>query len=294
MIPRTIRVAIGLTGVIPGWPLWRMLRHRRSGIVGLVLIAQAVLIAGLAPLIVSYDPQILDPSDRLTPPGSKHWFGTDNFGRDVFSRVVYGSHISLFVGAAVAALTSGAGLLSGMVTGYYPLVDMVWMRVMDGLMAFPGIVLAIAIMAAVGPNVFNVVVALAVVHLPRVSRIVRSRVLAIRETEYLYAAKALGASDPRILRKHVLPNCASPLTVQATFAFAQAVLGEAALSFLGVGVPPYVPSWGIMLSEARLYMQQAPWLGVFPGLAIFLVVLGINLVGDTIRDMLDPRFRGFL
>lgn len=293
MILAPARVVAEPTRAVRRWSVWRLLRRRKSGIVGLVLIVQAVLLAGIGPFIVRHDPQFLNPRDRLVFPGSKHWFGTDNVGRDVFSRVVYGSHISLFVGAAVATLASGAGLLSGLATGYYPIVDMVWMRVMDGLMAFPGIVLAIAVMAVIGPNILNVVIVLAIVHLPRVSRIVRSRVLTIRETEYLQAAKALGASDARMLLKHILPNCASPLTVQATFGFAQAVLGEASLSFLGVGVPPYVPSWGIMLSEARLYMQQAPWLSIFPGLAIFLVVLGINLVGDAIRDILDPRFRGF-
>ena len=195
------------------------------------------------------------------------------------------------MGAAVVALALVAGVLCGLLAGYYRRLDNAIMRVMDGLMAFPAIVLAIALMAVLGPSVLNVVVAIGVVYTPRVARIVRASVLVIRETAYVEAARALGASDGALLARHVLPNCLSPVVVQASFVFAAAVLTEAALSFLGVGVPPYVPSWGNILSEGRLYIQQAPWLVLYPGAAIMLTILALNLVGDGLRDALDPRER---
>jgi peptide/nickel transport system permease protein len=196
------------------------------------------------------------------------------------------------VGGLVVLLAVAAGLLVGLLAGYYRALDNVLMRVMDGLMAFPAILLAIALMASLGPSLRNVVVALGVVYTPRIARIVRGSVLVVRELPYVEAARAAGASDLAILRRHVLPNCLSPVIVQGTFIFALAVLGEAALSFLGVGAPPAAPSWGNILAEGRLYMQQAPWLVLAPGVAIMATILGLNLFGDGLRDALDPKLRG--
>ena len=208
----------------------------------------------------------MDVAARLTAPGAAHWFGTDDVGRDVCSRVVYGARLSLLVGRRRRRCFSFVvGVVCGLVAGYYRRLDNVVMRVMDGLMAFPAIVLAIALMASLGPSVLNVIVAIGVVYSPRVARVVRGSVLVIRETAYVEAARALGASDVELIARHVLPNCLSPVIVQGSFVFAAAVLTEAALSFLGVGVPPYVPSWGNILADGRLYIQQAPWLVLYPG-----------------------------
>jgi peptide/nickel transport system permease protein len=266
--------------------------RRRIAVVGAALLAVALAAGALAPLLAA-DPGRMDVAARLTPPSRAHWFGTDDVGRDVWSRVVYGARLSLLVGAAVVGVALVAGVLCGLLAGFYRRLDNAVMRVMDGLMAFPAIVLAIALVAALGPSVLNVIVAIGVVYTPRVARIVRGSVLVIRETAYVEAARALGASDAALLARHVLPNCLSPVIVQASFVFAAAVLTEAALSFLGVGVPPYVPSWGNILAEGRLYIQQAPWLVLYPGGAIMLTILGLNLVGDGLRDLLDPKIRGF-
>ena len=275
-----------------GAPRWlRLLARRRSTLVGLALVGVAAIVGLLAPVLAG-DPLRIDVARRLTAPGQAHWFGTDDVGRDVWSRVVYGARLSLLVGAAVVALSFVIGLACGLTAGYYRRLDNPVMRVMDGLMAFPAIILAIALMASLGPSVLNVIVAIGVVYAPRVARIVRGSVLVIRETTYVEAARALGASDALLVARHVLPNCLSPVIVQASFVFAAAVLTEAALSFLGVGVPPYVPSWGNILAEGRLYLQQAPWLVLYPGGAIMLTIFGLNLLGDGLRDLLDPRLRG--
>ncbi len=267
------------------------LPRRKIAVVGAVLLAVALVAGALAP-VLGGDPRRMDVAVRLAPPSQIHWFGTDDVGRDVWSRVLYGARLSLLVGAAVVGVALGAGVLCGLLAGFYPRLDNAIMRVMDGLMAFPAIVLAIALMAALGPSVLNVVLAIGIVYTPRVARVVRGSVLVIRETAYVEAARALGAGDVVVLRRHVLPNCLSPVIVQASFVFAAAVLTEAALSFLGVGVPPYVPSWGNILSEGRLYIQQAPWLVLYPGAAIMLTIFGLNLVGDGLRDLLDPKIRG--
>jgi peptide/nickel transport system permease protein len=251
-----------------------------------------VVAVGVLSPVLAGDPLRIDVARRLTAPGQAHWFGTDDVGRDVWSRVVYGARLSLLVGAAVVALSFVIGLACGLTAGYYRRLDNVVMRVMDGLMAFPAIILAIALMASLGPSVLNVIVAIGIVYAPRVARIVRGSVLVIRETTYVEAARALGASDAVVIARHVLPNCLSPVIVQASFVFAAAVLTEAALSFLGVGVPPYIPSWGNILAEGRLYLQQAPWLVLYPGAAIMLTIFGLNLLGDGLRDLLDPRLRG--
>ena len=284
-LPRTVAVGRGM----PRW--MRLLGRRRATLVGLALVAGVVLVGLLSPVLAG-DPLRIDVARRLTAPGAGHWFGTDDVGRDVWSRVVYGARLSLLVGAAVVALSFLLGLGCGLMAGYYRRLDNLVMRVMDGLMAFPAIILAIALMASLGPSVLNVIVAIGVVYAPRVARIVRGSVLVIRETTYVEAARALGASDAVVIARHVLPNCLSPVIVQASFVFAAAVLTEAALSFLGVGVPPYVPSWGNILAEGRLYLQQAPWLVLYPGAAIMLTIFGLNLLGDGLRDLLDPRLRG--
>jgi peptide/nickel transport system permease protein len=273
----------------PHWIV--LLARRRTTVVGAILMTLMIGVGVLAPLIGG-DPAHMDVAGRLAAPGRAHWLGTDDVGRDVWSRVVYGARLSLLVGVAVVVLSFVVGVVCGVVAGYYRRLDNVVMRVMDGLMAFPAIVLAIALMAALGPSVVNVIVAIAVVYSPRVARVVRGSVLVIRETSYVEAARALGASDLTLIGRHVLPNCLSPVIVQGSFVFAAAVLTEAALSFLGVGVPPYVPSWGVILAEGRLYIQQAPWLVLYPGVAIMLTIFGLNLFGDGLRDLLDPKIRG--
>ncbi|MBI2466854.1 MAG: ABC transporter permease [Candidatus Rokubacteria bacterium] len=269
-----------------------LLARRRVALVGAVLFAVVLVVAALAPALAPWDPLVLDVKNRLRGPGPGHWLGTDDVGRDVLSRVLYGARVSVQVGGLVVLVSVAAGLLVGLAAGYYRHLDNVLMRVMDGLMAFPAIILAIALMASLGPSLRNVIVALGVVYTPRIARIVRGSVLVVRELPYVEAAQAIGASEVAIILRHVLPNCLSPVIVQATFIFALAVLGEAALSFLGVGTPPYVPSWGNILAEGRLYIQQAPWLTLFPGVAIMATILGLNLFGDGLRDLLDPKLRG--
>ena len=284
-----------LVGVSPreGQWLWlRLLVRRKIALVGAMLVVVNLVVAILAGTIGRVDPQRLDVKARLAAPSAVHWFGTDDVGRDVWSRVIHGARLSMLVGGSVVIFAVVAGLLFGLLGGYYPALDNVLMRVMDGLMAFPGIILAIALMASLGPSVVNVIVALGVVYVPRVARIVRGSVLVIRETPYVEAARALGVPDTAVLIRHVLPNCVSPVIVQVTFIFAAAVLGEAALSFLGVGIPPQIPSWGNVLGEGRLYLQQAPWLTLFPGAAIMACILGLNLFGDGLRDLLDPKLKG--
>ena len=274
----------------PRWRLHRAFRHR-SAVIGGVVLLFVVLMALTAPLLSTHDPLFLDPAARLTPPGPGHILGTDNFGRDTYSRVVYGAQVSLQVGFGVSVATIILGTFIGLMAGYFRRVDGVVMRVMDGLMAFPGVILALAIMAARGPSVGNVIFALTVVDTPRMARVVRSVVLTVRELQYIEAAHAIGVSTPRLLLRHILPNCLAIMIVQGTFVFAQAVLGEAGLSFLGVGTPPEIASWGNMLGEARAYLASAPWTMLAPGAALMVAVLGLNLIGDGIRDLLDPRLR---
>ena len=276
----------------PEAPRWlTLLARRRTTMAGLSMLLVTLAVGLLAPVIAG-SPTHMDVAARLSAPSRVHWFGTDDLGRDVFARVVHGARLSLLVGAAVVALSFVVGVAGGLVAGYYRGLDNVIMRIMDGLMAFPAIVLAIALMASLGPSIANVIVAIAVVYSPRMARIVRGSVLVIRETTYVEAARALGVGDVALLLRHVLPNCLSPVIVQGSFVFAAAVLTEAALSFLGVGVPPYVPSWGNVLAEGRLYIQQAPWLVLYPGGAIMVTVFALNLFGDGLRDLLDPKIRG--
>lgn len=272
--------------------LWKQIVRNRLSRSGMVIVLSMFLIAVFAPILSPYDPQEMDVLHRLEPPCSVHPLGTDNFGRDMLARILYGARISLYVGTSVTIVTAAAGILFGLLSGYYCRLDVPIMRVMDALMAFPAILLAMALMAALGPSTFAAIVALGIVYTPRVARTVRASVLSIKRTEFVEAAKAQGATDRRILLRHILPNCLSPLIVQETFIFAYAVLAESSLSFIGVGAPPPTPSWGNILSEGRVYMRAAPWITVAPGCALALTVLGLNLLGDGLRDVLDPRMKG--
>lgn len=268
------------------------LRGNPNMALGLFILLLAVLMAIFAPLISTDNPKELFTEPRLQAPSGEAYFGTDNVGRDVFSRTIYGSRLSLAIGASVTVLTILSGVVIGIIAGYYKLADNVVMRFMDGLMAFPSFLLAIALVALLGASFQNVVFALSVVETPRVVRIVRGSVLSLRERQYVEGALAVGARPLRILFTHIFPNLVAPLTVQATYVFALAILVEAGLSFLGAGVPPDVPSWGNMMGDANLLKQLAPWMIFFPGLFLSLTVLGANLLGDGLRDTLDPRLRG--
>jgi len=270
---------------------WRRARANRLARAGSIILMVVICAAVFGPMITPYDPQDMDFMARLSPPSKKHWLGTDNYGRDLLSRILAGTRISLAVGASVMAITVALGLIFGLIAGYYSALDNPIMRIMDALMSFPATLLAVAIMAALGPSTSNAVYALAIVYTPRVVRVVRSTVLTVRNAEYVQAARVQGATDLRIIVRHILPNCLSPLLVQETFIFAYAILAEAGLSFVGAGAPPPTPSWGNILSEGRTYMREAPWLSIFPGIAIAISVLGLNLTGDGLRDVLDPRMK---
>ena len=267
------------------------LTGNRSVVVGILILAVVLLGALSAELVSTHDPRRLDPPSRLKPPSVEHYLGTDEFGRDVWSLVVHGSRVSLLVGMTTMVLTSLGGIVIGLIAGYYRRLDLPLMRVMDGLMAFPAILLAIALMAARGPGVGNVIFALSVVYTPRTAMLIRSTVLSIREADYVQAARALGRRDLAIAFRHILPNCVGPLLVQGSFIFAYAILAEAILGFLGVGVPPYVPSWGNVIASGKNVIREAFWVSLFPGLALTLSGLSLNLLGDGLRDTLDPRLR---
>ncbi len=267
-----------------------LLRHR-SFMLGLVLFAAVALVALAAPFIVDADPARMALRLRFKPPSSEFLFGTDNLGRSMLARVCYGGRLSLAIGLAVVALNAVFGVLIGALAGYVPRLDGALMRLSDALMAFPAVLLAIGIAAALGPTASTAVIALAIVYIPRTARILRASVLVVRRLDFVEAARAIGCGHLRIVARHILPNCLAPLIVQLSFVFAYAVLSEAVLSFLGLGAPPSVPSWGILISEGRGYIREAPWLTVVPGIAIAMTVLGLNLMGDGFRDVLDPRLR---
>jgi peptide/nickel transport system permease protein len=269
----------------------RRLVQNRNVLIGGGVFLSLVLLALLADALSPYNPTRLYPGQRLRPPGSANLLGTDEFGRDILSLVLHGSRVSLLVGGVTMVLTSLGGVVIGLIAGYYRRLDIVIMRVMDGLMAFPAILLAIALMAARGPGVWNVILSLSVVYLPRTAMLIRSTALSVRELDYVLAAQALGRSGVAIAFRHILPNCIGPLLVQGTFIFAYAVLAEAILGFLGVGVPPYVPSWGNVIASGKNVIREAFWVSLFPGLALTLSGLALNLLGDGLRDVLDPRLR---
>lgn len=264
---------------------------RKTVMIGLLILAVVAALAILAPLIAPYSPSRLSVVNRLKPPSSVYWFGTDEFGRDVFSRTIYAGRLSLLVGASVVAFAAVFGVALGLVAGFFRHLDTPIARIIDAMMAFPDILLAIALVAALGPSLVTVIVALGIVYTPRLARIVRASTLVIRELPYVEAARALGVPTWRIMSRHVLRNLVSPILVQGTFIFAYAMLAEAGLSFLGLGVSPEVPTWGTMIAAGRQYIGQADWMTLFPGIAIILSVLSLQMVGDGFRDLLDPRLR---
>jgi peptide/nickel transport system permease protein len=273
-------------------PRWSGRFWRNANVVaGGAMLALFLLAALFADALATHNPTRLDPMSRLAPPSAAHYLGTDEFGRDIYSLVLFGSRVSLLVGGVTMLLTSLGGVVIGLVAGYYRRLDLLIMRVTDGLMAFPAILLAIAFMAARGPGVWNVIFALSIVYTPRTALLIRSTVLSVRELDYVSAARALGRPDLGIAVGHILPNCVAPLLVQGTFIFAYAVLAEAILGFLGVGVPPYVPSWGNVIASGKNVIREAFWVSLFPGVALTLAGLSLNLLGDGLRDALDPRLR---
>jgi peptide/nickel transport system permease protein len=280
--------AITETVVAPG-RFREALRRHPTAIAGGVVLAAMILVAALAPWLGTTDPQAVEPVNRLKQPSGEYWFGTDMLGRDVYSRVVYGARVSLAVGLAVAFLSTLIGLAIGLVTGYLRWLDAVVMRVMDGLMSIPPVLLAIALMALTRASIENVIVAITLAEVPRVVRLVRSLVLSLREQPFVEAAVAAGTTLPRILLRHILPNTTAPLLVQATYVCASAMITEAILSFIGAGTPPNIPSWGNIMAEARSLFQIAGYLILFPGICLSLTVLAVNLLGDGLRDALDPR-----
>src|SRR5215472_15727943 len=275
----------------PTATLLRKLFGRKIVLVGAAVIAVMALAAVAAPWITPHDPMALKVLDRLQSPRAAHWFGTDELGRDVFSRVVFGARYSLMISALVVVSSGAAGVLLGLAAGFFRRLDAPLMRVVDAMMSFPDILLAIALVAVLGASMTNVVIALAIVYTPRVARVVRASALVVRELLFIDAARALGISTWRIMFIHILQNIASPILVQATFIFAYAVLAEAGLSFLGVGVPPELPTWGTMIASGQQFAHQAIWLVVFPGIAIVLAALSLQMVGDGFRDLLDPKLR---
>ena len=269
----------------------RKLARHRSFSIGFVIMAAMLIIAIAAPYITGLDPTAMKIRMRFRPPQGAFWFGTDQFGRDLLTRVLYGARMSLWIALAVALLSGVVGALIGVLSAQFRRFDSLLMRIMDALMAAPAIMLAIGLGAALGPQTHSVIIALAVAYIPRTARIVRASALVTRELEFIEAARVAGISPLRIMLRHLLPNAMGPLLVQSTFVFAYAILAEAALSFLGVGPPPPAPSWGNIIAEGRDFSVEAWWIMVFPGAAISLAALGLNLVGDGLRDVLDPRLK---
>jgi len=269
----------------------RRLFHHRLFVTGLLLFGVVAAIGIAAPWITDIDPQRLSMRNKFLSPSETWIFGTDNFGRSLWSRTVWGAQLSMIIGASVVALNAVFGTLIGAAAGYFRRLDNALMRVNDALMAFPAILLAIAVTAVLGPSTLNVILALSIVYIPRTARIVRSSVIVLREMEYVQAAVAAGAGHWRILRRHILPNAMAPMIVQLSFLFAYAVLSEATLSFLGVGAVPPTPTWGNIMAEGRDFLREAPWIITIPGVMLMITVMGLNLLGDGLRDVLDPRLR---
>lgn len=266
----------------------RMLR-RPLPAMGAALLLALICVSVGAPWLTSQDPFEMNIVDRLQPPNETYLFGTDAFGRDILTRTLYGGRVSLMIGASVAIVSTLIGLIIGVIAGYFRVADAILMRIMDGLMAIPGILLAIGLMALTRASMWVVIIAITIPEVPRVVRLVRAVVLTVREQVYIQAAGAIGTRFPRLMIKHILPNTFAPLIVQATYIAASAVLVESYLSFLGVGTPPEIPSWGNIIAEGRLFVQIAFWNILFPSVFLALMVLSINILGDGLRDMLDPR-----
>ena len=292
-VPPGIAVAPELPELLPAVNLGRgavgFLRRHPAVAVGGTLLLFMLLIAVFAPYLGTVDPTALAPARRTRPPSAEHWFGTDMLGRDLYSRVIYGARVSLLVGFSVAAFSSVIGLAIGLVAGFVRWADAVLMRVMDGLMSSPPILLAVALMALTRGSVGNVILAITIAEIPRVSRLVRSVVLSLREQPYVDAAVAAGTRTPMIMLRHILPNTLAPMTVQATYICASAMIIEAILSFIGAGTPPITPSWGNIMAEGRALWQVKPFIVFFPAVFLSITVLSVNLLGDGWRDALDPR-----
>ncbi len=271
-------------------------RRRRVNLpllIGGGLVCVVALLAALAPVLSPYDPAAIDPAGRLAPPGPAHPLGTDRLGRDVFSRILYGGRVAIVVGMVAVIIGAGGGVTLGLLSGFRAgRLDAILMRAVDGLMAFPALLLAIMVVAALGPGHIQTMTAIGVVLIPIFARLARAQTLAVRGQEFVLAARAMGAKDISIVLSHILPNIAGPLLIQTTVAFSGAVLAEASLSYLGLGTQPPIPSWGGMLQEARDVLFVGPWMAIWPGVAIAAAVLGWNLLGDGLRDLLDPRLRG--
>ncbi|HEY8489542.1 MAG TPA: ABC transporter permease [Dehalococcoidia bacterium] len=280
-------------------PFWldvvrRLIREKPLGLIGGLLVLILVILAVGAPVIAPYDPLEIRGADRLSPPSLRHPFGTDNLGRDLFSRIVYGARISMYVGLMAVLLSTVISLLIGVVSGYFGgKVDMLWQRLVDAVIAFPGLIFVLMVIAVLGTGINNVILALGVLGGVSGSRVIRGSTLAVKEQAFIEAARALGCGHTRTILVHILPNVMAPAITLATLGLGTAILVEASLSFLGLGVPPPDPTWGSMLSrEARRWMLEGPWLAVFPGLFLSLAVFGFNMLGDALRDLLDPRLRG--
>lgn len=275
------------------WTLsYRKFCRNRTAMIGVVILLFFTVVAFLAPYISPYDPLEQSFIKSLLPPSKEHFFGTDEFGRDLFSRLLYGARISLQIGFISVTISLVIGVTLGLIAGYYgSWLDMVIMRVMDLMLCFPYILLALVIMAILGPGLYNAMIAIGIVYIPTFARIVRSSVLTIKEEEYIKAVKSLGAGDLRILLKHVLINAMAPIIIQATLSIGRAIINAAGLSFLGLGAQPPTPEWGAILSNGQTFLRDAPWVATFPGIAIALLVLGFNLVGDGLRDAFDPKLK---
>ena len=267
----------------------RVLKKNPNLLIGLIVLICFSILCGAAQFWERIDPLMLDPDDRLQGPNWKHWFGTDNAGRDIYSRTLHGGRVSLMVGFFVAIFTTAVGMVIGLISGYTPKLDIIIQRVMDAIMSFPTLLLALALVAMLGSSMWNVIGVITFVDTPRMVRIVRATVLTLREQMYIDAARALGTPTWRILFVHLAPNTMAPVLVQATYIFALAILTEASLSFLGLGIPPENPSWGNILALGRTFLQQAFWISFFPGLLLTINVLAMNLVGDGLRDAFDPK-----
>jgi peptide/nickel transport system permease protein len=267
---------------------------RPIAMAGLGVLVAMILAAAFAPLLAPYDPYAIDPLIRLTPPGAAHWFGTDQFGRDTLSRTIYSARMALLIGAGVVLFAMFTGVPIGVLSALFPRLGHVLMRMVDVLMAFPSLLLALGLIVILGPSVANSIIAIGAAYLTTTTRIIYGLTLRLRAETYVEAARSMGSGTTWIIVKHILPNLVSPLLVQASFVFAFAQLGAASLDFLGLGAPPEIPSWGNMLAESRTFITRASWLLFFPGMMIVLTAFSLNLVGDALRDRLDPRFREML
>ena len=274
--------------------IWLQYRKNKLAMFGLAIFLVLVMIALTSGFFLDYDTQVIGQNmkERLSPPSRAHIFGTDEYGRDLFARIIWGTRISLFVGLFTVAIAMSAGSMIGAVAGYYGgRMDNVLMRIMDVFLAMPGTILAVAIVGALGPGIINVLLAMAICRIPQFARIVRSSIISIRGQEFVEAAKACGTKDGRIILRHILPNAVGPIVVQATLHMATTILGVAGLSFIGLGFEAPIPEWGSMLSAAKSQMRYQPYLMIFPGIAIMIAVLSLNLIGDGLRDALDPRMK---